>query len=67
MEEKNHSRDFVELDEVRTFTSQLTRTEKVAPARGERSAAARNIESVESRKAELLVKKVVGLLLESSV
>ena len=67
MKKKNHPRDFVQLDEIRAFTSQLTCTQEIAAARGQRAAATGNIEPVEARKTESLVEKVVGLLLESSV
>ena len=63
MKQKDHSRDLVQLNEVRAFAAELTRAEEVATARRECTAAARNVKSVESVKAELLVEKIVGLLL----
>ena len=67
MKKKNYSRNLMQLDQVCTFTSQLTCTQKVTPARGKRAPATGHIESVEAVKAESLVEKVVGLLLKSSV
>ena len=48
MKKKNHSRDFVQLDEVRTFTSKVTCAKEIAAARSECPAATRHIETVES-------------------
>jgi hypothetical protein len=48
MKKKNYSRDLMQLDEVRTFPSEMARTEEVAAARSQRTPAARNVESVES-------------------
>lgn len=48
MKKKNYSRDLVQLDEIRTFTSKVTCPEEVAAARSECPAATRHIEAVES-------------------
>jgi hypothetical protein len=67
VEEKNHPRDFVQLDEVRALLAQLIGPDEITPARRQGAATTWDIEAVEARKLELTMEKRISLRLKASV
>jgi hypothetical protein len=54
VKEQDDSRDFMKLDEIRAFLSQLLGAEEIPSTRGKSATAARHVETIEVRKLELV-------------
>ena len=67
MKKKNHALDFMKLHKICALPPQLLRAQKIATARRECSAASGHVQSIETGKAEMHVKELVGLFLKASV
>ena len=67
VKKKNHALDFMKLYKICALPAQLLSAQKIATARRERSAASWHVQSIETGKAEMHVKELVGLFLQPSV
>ena len=67
VKQQDDSRDFVKLDEIRAFLSQLLRAEEIPSTRRQRPTAARHVEAIEVRELELVRQECVRGLLQSPI
>jgi hypothetical protein len=67
VKQQDHPFDFVQVDEIRTLSTQLLCTDEIPTTRRKRTAPSRHVEAIEMREPEIAAEERVGRLLKASI